>query len=45
MSERKQGDDEVGVCHICGEAFSLQEELLKHLMDRHPDAALGEGGG
>ena len=44
MSERTEqgGDDEIGTCHICGQAFSTQEVLAKHLMDVHPDDALGE---
>lgn len=37
MSERETqgGDPEVGACHVCGETFSTQEELSKHLIDAH----------
>lgn len=44
MNERQeQGrDPEIGTCHICGRKFGTQEELSKHLMDAHPDDALGD---
>ena len=34
-TSRRQRDRHVSVC---GETFSTQEELSKHLMDVHPDA-------
>jgi Zinc finger, C2H2 type len=42
MSERETqtGDDEVGICHICGETFPSQEMLSRHLMDEHDEDAL-----
>jgi hypothetical protein len=44
MSERTEqgGNSEIGICHVCGEAFDTQEELSNHLMDSHPDDTLGE---
>ena len=44
MTERTEqaGDGEVGTCHICGTTFNTQEELSKHMMDSHPDDALGD---
>ena len=35
-------DGETAVCHVCDERFDTQEELAKHLMDRHPDDLLPE---
>ena len=32
--------DETAICHVCGERFSTQEELLKHLEQAHPDDLL-----
>lgn len=42
MNERtgQRGDQEVGVCHVCGERFDTQEALSKHLMDEHPGDVL-----
>jgi hypothetical protein len=31
--ETQTGDGEVGTCHICGQTFSFQEELSKHLIE------------
>ena len=44
VTERDEqgGDPELGTCHICGKEFRTQEELSKHLMDVHPDDALGD---
>ena len=44
MSERTEqaGDSEIGRCHVCGQTFSTQEDLAKHLMDSHPDDLLDE---
>jgi Zinc finger, C2H2 type len=44
MSERREqgGDGETGVCHICGETFGTQEELARHLLERHEQDALGD---
>ena len=33
--EEQSGDIDIGTCHICGQTFSTQEELSKHLMDEH----------
>ncbi len=42
MTERdeQRGDQEVGVCHVCGEKFDTQLALSKHLMDVHEDDVL-----
>ena len=42
MTEREtqQGDGETAECHVCSQTFSTQEELLKHLEERHPDDLL-----
>jgi uncharacterized C2H2 Zn-finger protein len=33
--ETQRGDGETGRCHVCGQTFSTQEDLSKHLMDEH----------
>ena len=33
--ENQRGDGETGVCHVCGQTFSTQEDLSKHLIDDH----------
>jgi Zinc finger, C2H2 type len=38
--ETQAGDAEVAVCHMCGQTFSSQEMLSKHLMDAHDDEGL-----
>jgi hypothetical protein len=38
--ETQTGDGEVGTCHICGQTFSFQEELSKHLIEEHGDEGL-----
>ena len=43
--EAQSGDKEIGTCHICGQTFSSQEELSKHLMDEHAGEGLPEGSG
>jgi hypothetical protein len=48
MSERdtQSGDDELGVCHVCGERFGTQQALADHLMQAHGDDLLpAEDGG
>ena len=47
MSEREmqQGDDETGVCHVCGQSFATQQELSKHLMDTHHEETLADPDG
>jgi hypothetical protein len=42
MTERDEqgGDHEVGVCHVCGQAFDAQLALSKHLMDAHDEDVL-----
>jgi hypothetical protein len=42
MTEREgqAADDEIGICHVCGQTFLRQVELSKHLMDEHPDDVL-----
>ncbi len=34
------GDPEIGVCHVCGQAFDTQLALSQHLMDVHEDDVL-----
>jgi hypothetical protein len=36
--------DETAICHVCGQRFSTQEELLKHLEQAHPDDLLPDPG-
>jgi transcription elongation factor Elf1 len=38
--ETQTGDGETAVCHVCGQRFATQAELLKHLEDQHPDDLL-----
>jgi Zinc finger, C2H2 type len=38
--ETQTGDGEVGTCHVCGQTFSSQEELSKHLMEEHGEEGL-----
>ena len=47
MSEREtqRGLPEVGVCHVCGETFPTQEELLKHLIEGHEGLPSNESPG
>jgi hypothetical protein len=42
MTERteQRGDPEVGVCHVCGQAFDTQLKLSQHLMDEHDGEVL-----
>jgi hypothetical protein len=42
MAERETHpeDEEIGVCHVCGERFESQELLLAHLAHMHPDDVL-----
>jgi len=44
MSEidEQRGDPEIGTCHICGQTFSTQEALSKHLLEVHPEDGLTE---
>ena len=41
--DTQEDDGEIGVCHICGETFTTQEDLSKHLMEAHggKEAILG----
>ena len=38
MSIRGQGGGEVHECERCGESFPTQEELERHVEDRHQEA-------
>jgi hypothetical protein len=42
MSEQdeQRGDQEIGVCHVCGQTFSTQLALSRHLMEEHPNDEL-----
>jgi hypothetical protein len=40
----QRGNDEVGICHVCGTTFATQEELSKHLIDAHDGLAADEPG-
>jgi hypothetical protein len=42
MSEQdeRQGDPEIGVCHVCGKTFDTQLALSQHLMGAHEDDVL-----
>jgi hypothetical protein len=33
-------DEEIAICHVCGERFSAQQELLTHLQETHPNDLL-----
>jgi hypothetical protein len=33
--ETQEDDGEIGVCHICAQTFSTQEDLAKHLLEAH----------
>lgn len=39
-NEAQSGDDEVGICHVCGQTFPTQRALSQHLMEVHPDDVL-----
>jgi hypothetical protein len=43
MAERENqgGDEETGVCHVCGRTFPSQEELSRHLLAEHGEDQLG----
>ena len=41
--DEQRGDGEIGVCHVCGQAFDTQLALSKHLMDVHEDDLLPDG--
>jgi hypothetical protein len=42
MSESQPEDDQTAICHMCGQTFTTQEDLSKHLMDVHPDDGLAD---
>lgn len=38
--EQQGGDQEVGVCHVCGQRFDTQLALSEHLMKEHDEEIL-----
>jgi hypothetical protein len=44
MTERttQRGDDELAVCHVCGQRFATQADLLEHLEHMHEGEQLAD---
>lgn len=40
MTEREMQSAEITECHVCGQTFATQAELVVHLEDKHPDDML-----
>lgn len=40
--DTQRGDGELGTCHVCGDVFSTQEALIRHLEEAHEEDRLVE---